>query len=223
MQETALELAVEQAVLRRNIAGSFVNLGRRNQNLLGRQLDFITELESNETDPTPSPRCSASTTSATRMRRNAESLLVLAGIDPPRAGAHQCGSTTSGRRWASRGLLAGLGRRRRAGHRRGSAAADLAHLIAEFVEDAFTFSPPDQNVEIRGRHIDAGYTLAIIDNGFGMAPQDIERANRRLAGSRELHRGAVEVPGPLRGQQPGPPATRSRCASSSRPDRASPP
>ncbi|HEX5365495.1 MAG TPA: nitrate- and nitrite sensing domain-containing protein, partial [Acidimicrobiales bacterium] len=51
VQETALDLAVEQAVLRRNIADSFVNLGRRNQNLLGRQLDFITELESNETDP----------------------------------------------------------------------------------------------------------------------------------------------------------------------------
>ncbi|MGH9232433.1 MAG: HAMP domain-containing protein, partial [Acidimicrobiales bacterium] len=51
VQDTALDLAVEQAVLRRNIADSFVNLGRRNQNLLGRQLDFITELETNETDP----------------------------------------------------------------------------------------------------------------------------------------------------------------------------
>ncbi|HEY8526973.1 MAG TPA: nitrate- and nitrite sensing domain-containing protein, partial [Acidimicrobiales bacterium] len=48
VQDSALDLAVEQAVLRRNIADSFVNLGRRNQNLLGRQLDFITELESNE-------------------------------------------------------------------------------------------------------------------------------------------------------------------------------
>src|SRR5918995_330031 len=65
----------------------------------------------------------------------------------------------------------------------GSAAADLAHLCAEFVENALTFSPPDQNVEVRGRHRPDGYTLAIIDNGFGMAPEDIERANRRLAGS----------------------------------------
>ena len=51
VQDSALDLAVEQAVLRRNIADSFVNLGRRNQNLLGRQLDFITELETNETNP----------------------------------------------------------------------------------------------------------------------------------------------------------------------------
>ena len=62
----------------------FVNLGRRNQNLLGRQLDFITELESNETDPDTLASLFRLDHLATRMRRNAESLLVLAGIDPPR-------------------------------------------------------------------------------------------------------------------------------------------
>jgi signal transduction histidine kinase len=185
VQETALELAVEQAVLRRNIADSFVNLGRRNQNLLGRQLDFITELESNETDPDTLASLFRLDHLATRMRRNAESLLVLAGIDPPR-------------RWSAPVRLndvirAALGEVE--DYQRvsvlgvepatvvGSAAADLAHLIAEFIENALTFSPPDQKVEVRGRHLEGGYTLAIIDNGFGMAPEDIERANRRLAGS----------------------------------------
>ncbi|HMG43627.1 MAG TPA: HAMP domain-containing protein, partial [Acidimicrobiales bacterium] len=84
VQDSALDLAVEQAVLRRNIADSFVNLGRRNQNLLGRQLDFITELEHNETDPDTLANLFRLDHLATRMRRNAESLLVLAGIDPPR-------------------------------------------------------------------------------------------------------------------------------------------
>jgi signal transduction histidine kinase len=185
VQETALELAVEQAVLRRNIADSFVNLGRRNQNLLGRQLDFITELEANETDPDTLASLFRLDHLATRMRRNAESLLVLAGIDPPR-------------RWSAPVRLndvirAALGEVE--DYQRvsvvgvepatvvGSAAADLAHLLAEFIENALTFSPPDQNVEVRGRHREGGYTLAIIDNGFGMAPEDIERANRRLAGS----------------------------------------
>ncbi|MDD9368642.1 MAG: HAMP domain-containing protein, partial [Acidimicrobiales bacterium] len=84
VQDTALDLAVEQALLRRNIADSFVNLGRRNQNLLGRQLDFITELESNETDPDSLANLFRLDHLATRMRRNAESLLVLAGIEPPR-------------------------------------------------------------------------------------------------------------------------------------------
>src|SRR5690606_25093532 len=84
VQDTALRLAVEQAVLRRNIADSFVNLGRRNQNLLGRQLDFITELESQETDPDTLASLFRLDHLATRMRRNAVSRLVLAGFDPPR-------------------------------------------------------------------------------------------------------------------------------------------
>ncbi|HET6950400.1 MAG TPA: nitrate- and nitrite sensing domain-containing protein, partial [Acidimicrobiales bacterium] len=84
VQDSALDLAVEQAVLRRNIADSFVNLGRRNQNLLGRQLDFITELESNETNADTLANLFRLDHLATRMRRNAESLLVLAGIEPPR-------------------------------------------------------------------------------------------------------------------------------------------
>src|SRR5690606_27566636 len=75
VQDTALDLAVEQAVLRRNIADSFVNLGRRNQNLLGRQLDFITELESKETDPDTLANLFRLDHLATRMRRNAQPLL----------------------------------------------------------------------------------------------------------------------------------------------------
>ncbi|HEX6418127.1 MAG TPA: ATP-binding protein, partial [Acidimicrobiales bacterium] len=66
----------------------------------------------------------------------------------------------------------------------GSAAADLAHLLAELIENALVFSPPDQSVEIRGRHrSDGGYTLAVIDSGLGMAEVDIAAANRRLAGA----------------------------------------
>src|SRR5262245_13980891 len=84
VQDSALDLAVEQAVLRRNIADSFVNLGRRNQNLLSRQLDFITELESRESEPDSLSNLFRLDHLATRMRRNAESLLVLAGSDPPR-------------------------------------------------------------------------------------------------------------------------------------------
>jgi hypothetical protein len=64
----------------------------------------------------------------------------------------------------------------------GAAAADLAHLLAELIENALVFSPPDQTVDIRGRNRHDGYTLAIIDSGLGMQPADIEAANRRLAG-----------------------------------------
>ena len=185
VQDTALDLAVEQAVLRRNIADSFVNLGRRNQNLLGRQLDFITELESNETDPDTLANLFRLDHLATRMRRNAESLLVLAGVEPPRKWAAPVRLTDVIR--AALGEVEDYQRVTVRGVEPativGSAAADLAHLLAELIENALVFSPPDQTVDIRGRNnTDGGYTLAIIDSGLGMSPEDIAAANRRLAG-----------------------------------------
>jgi signal transduction histidine kinase len=185
VQDTALDLAVEQAVLRRNIADSFVNLGRRNQNLLGRQLDFITELESEETDPETLGNLFRLDHLATRMRRNAESLLVLAGVEPPRQWAAPVRLTDVIR--AALGEVEDYQRVTVRGVEPatvvGAAAADLAHLLAELIENALVFSPPDQNVDIRGRGRPEGYTLAIIDSGLGMMPADIEAANRRLAGA----------------------------------------
>jgi signal transduction histidine kinase len=195
VQDTALDLAVEQAVLRRNIADSFVNLGRRNQNLLGRQLDFITELETNETNPDSLANLFRLDHLATRMRRNAESLLVLAGIEPPRKWAAPVRLTDVIR--AALGEVEDYQRVTVRGVEPatiiGSAAADLAHLLAELIENALVFSPPDQTVDIRGRNRPApaatgtrdmaGYTLAIIDSGLGMPPDDIAAANRRLAGA----------------------------------------
>ncbi len=186
VQDTALDLAVEQAVLRRNIADSFVNLGRRNQNLLGRQLDFITELESNETSPDALSNLFRLDHLATRMRRNAESLLVLAGIEPPRQWAAPVRLTD-----VIRAALGEVENYQRVAVRGvepatiiGSSAADLAHLLAELVENALVFSPPDQSVDIRGRNReDGGYTLAVIDTGLGMAAKDVTAANRRLAGA----------------------------------------
>ncbi len=186
VQDTALDLAVEQAVLRRNIADSFVNLGRRNQNLLGRQLDFITELETNETNADALSNLFRLDHLATRMRRNAESLLVLAGIEPPRQWAAPVRLTD-----VIRAALGEVENYQRVAVRGvepatiiGSAAADLAHLLAELVENALVFSPPDQSVDIRGRNReDGGYTLAVIDTGLGMAAKDVTAANRRLAGA----------------------------------------
>jgi signal transduction histidine kinase len=184
VQDTALDLAVEQAVLRRNIADSFVNLGRRNQNLLGRQLDFITELETNETNPDTLSNLFRLDHLATRMRRNAESLLVLAGVEPPRKWAAPVRLTDVIR--AALGEVEDYQRVTVRGVEPativGAAAADLAHLLAELIENALVFSPPDQTVDIRGRNRHDGYTLAVIDSGLGMPPADIEAANRRLAG-----------------------------------------
>lgn len=185
VQSSAIDLAVEQAVLRRNISDSYVNLGRRNQNLLSRQLDFITELERNETDPDSLAGLFRLDHLATRMRRNAESLLVLAGIEPPRQ--------WSAPMKVADVIRASLGevedyqrvvvRQLEPASVTGSAAAGLAHVLAELIENALSFSPPDQSVEVKGRITTGGYTVAVSDNGLGMPIEDVERANRRLAGN----------------------------------------
>jgi hypothetical protein len=190
VQESAIALAVEQALLRRNIADSFVNLGRRNQNLLSRQLDLITQLETNETDPDALANLFRLDHLATRMRRNAESLLVLAGLRPPRTYSATVrlddviraalGEVEDFQRVAIRGVEPVT--------IHGSAAAALGHLLAELIENALAFSPRDQVVQIHGmRQIPrpdrpGAYTLAVVDFGRGMSPDDIATANRRLAG-----------------------------------------
>jgi signal transduction histidine kinase len=187
VQGAALDLALEQAVLRRNIADSFVNMSRRNQNLLDRQLSSITELEREEADPERLDGLFRLDHLATRMRRNAESLLRLAGGG---------GGVTAG--WSGpvpmidvvRSALGEVEDFQRIDVRSlepatvsGSIGADLSHALAELVENALHFSPPEERVEVRGRHTDSGgYVIAIVDNGVGMTAEQLEVANRRLAG-----------------------------------------
>jgi signal transduction histidine kinase len=203
VQSSALDLALEQALLRRNIADSLVNLGRRNQTLVSRQLDFITELEVGETDPEVLANLFRLDHLATRIRRHADSLLVLAGSEPPRRWPTPVGIADT--------VRAALGevedyhrvvlRQLEPAAVHGGAAADLAHLLAELIENGLTYSPPDELVEIRGRcqlmqrtvaplapaalhhGLAMGYTLAVIDRGVGMRPAEIEVANLRLAGA----------------------------------------
>jgi signal transduction histidine kinase len=185
VQDTALELAVEQAVLRRNMADSFVNLGRRNQNLLARQLDLITELENIEPSSDALANLFRLDHLATRMRRNAESLLVLAGVEPPRQWAQPVNIND-----VVRAALGEVEDYQRVAVRDvqpatviGTVAADLAHLLAELIENALVFSPEDKAVEVRGKvEADGRYTLAIVDRGVGMTAEAMEASNRRLAG-----------------------------------------
>jgi len=187
LQSSALDLAAGQAVLRRNIADSLVSLGRRNQNLLARQLDFITQLEANETDPRVLESLFRLDHLATRMRRNAEGLMVLAELDSPRHWPvpvalldvirSALGEVEDFPRVVvhSVGPIAVMG----------SSAADLAHLLAELLENALIYSPPERRVEITGQYGSGreGYTLAVIDQGLGMPPLDLATANRRLDGN----------------------------------------
>jgi signal transduction histidine kinase len=179
VQESALGLAVEQAQLRSNVADAFVNLGRRNQNLLSRQLEFISQLEGEEKDPESLEHLFKLDHLATRMRRNAESLLVLAGHEPPRTWSApvEIGDVVRGALGEVEGYQRVRLRHLDDAEVDGSAAVDVSHVVAELVENALSFSPPQADVEIYGRRDEFGYVLTIVDLGIGMGPEDLQRAN----------------------------------------------
>ncbi|MDX2546154.1 nitrate- and nitrite sensing domain-containing protein [Streptomyces sp. WI04-05B] len=189
VEHTALQLAAQQAVLRRNTTESLANLGRRNQNLVRRQLGLITRLERQEIDPDALAELFELDHLATRMRRNAESLLVLAGQNPPRPtaapadGLEVVQSAVAEVEQYRRVLIAAVEPVRVRGH----AVADVAHLLAELIENGLTFSPPTERVEVHGWYDteDDTYSFAVVDHGVGMSVDDKERAARRLAGGGE--------------------------------------
>jgi signal transduction histidine kinase len=184
VQAVAYALATEQAMLRRSTTESLANLGRRNQNLLRRQLGFITTLEREEADPAGLANLFELDHLATRMRRNAESLLVLVGAAGPRQW-----STPLPIADVIRAAVSEVEEYRRVQLRRvddafvtGAVVSGVAHLLAELIENGLTFSPPDSDVEIQGRRIAEGYLIAITDQGIGMNADDLAVANARLRG-----------------------------------------
>jgi signal transduction histidine kinase len=184
VQATAYSLATEQAMLRRSTTESLANLGRRNQNLLRRQLGFITSLEREESDPTGLANLFELDHLATRMRRNAESLLVLVGAASPRQWSEPLPIAD-----VIRAAVSEVEEYRRVALRRvddalvaGAVVSGVAHMLAELVENGLAFSPPDADVEIQGRRIGDSYLIAITDQGIGMGRADLELANQRLRG-----------------------------------------
>ncbi|MEV8597224.1 nitrate- and nitrite sensing domain-containing protein [Streptomyces sp. NPDC052012] len=189
VEDTALRLASEQAGLRRNTTESLANLGRRNQNLVRRQLGLITRLERQELDPDALAELFELDHLATRMRRNAESLLVLAGQNPPRPtaapvdGLEVVQSAVAEVEQYRRVLIATVEPVRVRGH----AVADVAHLLAELIENGLNFSPPTEPVEVHGWYDreDDTYCLAVVDHGVGMSEADKERAQGLFSDSGE--------------------------------------
>ncbi|HEX6469573.1 MAG TPA: nitrate- and nitrite sensing domain-containing protein [Streptosporangiaceae bacterium] len=184
LQQTAVQLAAQQAVMRHNTAESLANLGRRNQNLVRRQLGFISALERDEADPNALANLFELDHLATRMRRNAESLLVLVGEHSPRrwSTALDVGDVLRSAFAEVEDYRRVILRRMDDGKVRGAAAAEISHLLAELVENALSFSPPDREVEVQARSTGAEYHIAIVDQGVGMSPAAMATANARLRG-----------------------------------------
>ncbi len=180
-----MSVAEEQAtLLRKGIGDLYVNLARRNQSLLDRQLALLDDLERDAGDPDDLATLFELDHLSTRMRRNAESLLVLSGspqprqwrtaipvIDVVRAAAAEIADFA---RVANSGLRPDLAV---AGH----AVADVTHLLAELLENATAFSPPTTPVVVTGGPSEHRYVLTVTDQGIGVDDERLARLNDLLA------------------------------------------
>ncbi|WSS24563.1 nitrate- and nitrite sensing domain-containing protein [Streptomyces sp. NBC_01190] len=180
----AVRLAAEQALLRGNVNAIFTNLSQRNQGLIQRQLTLITELENNEADPDQLENLFKMDHLATRMRRNGENLLVLAGeeagrqwnqpvplVDVLRAAASEVEAY-------ARIELVGIPET----DIHGSAVTDLVHLLAELLENATAFSSPQTKVRVTATRLPDGRVMVEIhDRGIGLTAEDFADINHKLA------------------------------------------
>jgi len=180
----AVRLASEQAQLRANVNDIFVNLSRRTQGLVERQLKLIDRLESGEQDPQQLDNLFQLDHLATRMRRNSENLLVLAGTDA---------TSRSGRPVrlidVLRAAVSEVEQYQRLVLQQspavlvlGRSASDLVHLLAELLDNATHFSPPDSQVIVSSDFAaDGSVTVEVADCGVGMTEAELAEANQRLA------------------------------------------
>ncbi|WP_189936363.1 sensor histidine kinase [Streptomyces aurantiogriseus] len=188
LQRAAVEAAVKQAELRAGVSEVFVNLARRSQVLLHKQLTLLDTMERRTEDTAELADLFRLDHLTTRMRRHAEGLVILSGAAPSR-------------QWRKpiqlmdivRAAVAEVEDYERIEVRRlprvavtGPAVADLTHLVAELLENATVFSPPHTAVHVLGERVANGFTLEIHDRGLGMAPEALLEANLRLAETPEF-------------------------------------
>ncbi|MBY8880651.1 nitrate- and nitrite sensing domain-containing protein [Actinacidiphila acidipaludis] len=188
LQRAAVEAAVRQADMRKGVSDVFVNLARRSQVLLHRQLTLLDAMERRTEKSDELADLFRLDHMTTRMRRHAEGLVILSGAAPSR-------------QWRKpvqlmdvvRAAVAEVEDYERVEVRRlprlavtGAAVADLTHLLAELIENAAVFSPPHTQVRLHGEPVANGFVLEIDDRGLGLTPDALLEANLRLAETPEF-------------------------------------
>ncbi|MGH3216453.1 MAG: nitrate- and nitrite sensing domain-containing protein, partial [Trebonia sp.] len=183
VHQEAVRLAGNEALLRGNVSAMFISLSRRSVPLIDRLTRMIDELEQNEDDPDRLSSLFAMDHLVTRMRRNSENLLVLAGEEPVR-------------KWSEPVPLADVARAATSEIEQygrivlniqpgivvsGQAAADVVHLLAEVIENATMFSPRDTPVQLTGQEVSTGgVLLEVRDAGIGIPPSRLAEMNWRF-------------------------------------------
>ncbi|MEX1093063.1 MAG: ATP-binding protein [Acidimicrobiia bacterium] len=184
LHATLIDVASQQMdILRKGVSEIFVTLARRNRSLVDRQLALLDELESREEDPETLGGYYNLDHLATRMRRNAESLLVLAGSEPTRIWSKPLevseiiraalGEVDDYQRVDIMALDPALVS--------GRAVADVAHLMSELLDNGTQFSSPVDRVRVAGLYDPDGYMLTVSDSGIGISREKISEFNALLA------------------------------------------
>jgi signal transduction histidine kinase len=181
-QRTAIGAAVREAETRQGVRSVFLNIARRSQVIVHRQLKVLDKAERSVEDPDHLQVLFQLDHLATRSRRNAENLIILAGEQP-------------GRQWRNpvslrdivRGAIAETEQYTRINASQlpdvlivGNAVADIVHLLAELIDNAAAFSPQDSRVQVRGNLAGRGIVLEVEDQGLGIAPAKLEELNETL-------------------------------------------
>ncbi|WP_072802372.1 ATP-binding protein [Rhodococcoides yunnanense] len=185
IHEEALQLAGEQARLRVQVGNMFETLSRRSRSLVDQQLALIEELERDEDDPRRLDSLFRLDHLATRMRRNGANLMVLAGTPSRRVQGDQpvaldavMSAAVSEVEDYRRVLMLDVPDAALSS----SSAADIVHLVAELIDNALRYSPPDSAVAVTAaRAVEGGVLLEVADRGLGMPAADIDETNERLS------------------------------------------
>ncbi|TWE13646.1 sensor histidine kinase [Prauserella muralis] len=181
-QQTAIAAAVEEAKTREGTKKVFLNIAHRSQVIVHRQLQALDQAERKQEDPDQLDMLFRLDHLSTRARRNAENLIILGGEQP-------------GRQWRNPVALADLVRAANAeteDYKRvsvgklpslavaGPVVGDLVHLLAELIDNATSFSPPQSRVEVRGEIVGKGIVVEVEDQGLGIEPEQCEQLNEML-------------------------------------------
>ena len=188
VQAAAVSAAVDQARLRKGVNQVFQNISMRNQSLLHRQLGMLDSMERRTSEPGALADLFRLDHLTTRMRRHAEGLIILSGAVP-------------GRGWRDPVPVVDILRAAVAEVEdyvrvdvtsesddlvAGNAVSDVIHLIAELIENAAAFSPPNTRIEVRAERVGTGLVAEVEDRGLGMSPDELDDINARLASPPEF-------------------------------------
>ncbi|MFI0773296.1 nitrate- and nitrite sensing domain-containing protein [Streptomyces sp. NPDC021212] len=188
VHRAAVKAAADRAEILHGISGVYVNLARRSQTLVHRQLALLDTMERRNEDPVELEDLFRLDHLSTRMRRHSESLIILSGAMPGRRWRHPVPLMDIVRAAVAevedydRMLITDIPAVRVPG----AAVADLTHLLAELVENATAFSPPPTRVRVSAERVGAGIALEIEDRGLGMEPSALAEANRRITDTERI-------------------------------------